>query len=121
MKWIFLFFGYFQFIISSKKFNIKQQSFNKDGIQFLFKLKNIKLFLPTFTYKSIQDINVMKLHQNKIKGLIFDKDNTITKPYHNEINRDIFQFLKQANQVCFPSIISISFISFIFFTYLIIF
>ncbi len=56
------------------------------------------LFRPDMYYKSIYDINYMKLKKDGIKCLLFDLDNTIVPPHESKPNRkihDLFDNLKE--------------------------
>lgn len=101
MKFKFLIiFLFFSLIFSlNQKFLIKQL-FNFNGIKFFNKIKfNYKLFQPNNKINKINQINLFQLKNKQIKGLIFDKDNTITKLYDRDINEKIQKFLNFANKV----------------------
>lgn len=61
------------------------QYFNIDGILFNLKyLFNLNCIKPDLYYKSIIEINLNELkNKNKIKYVVFDKDNTLTLPHQN--------------------------------------
>jgi phosphatidylglycerophosphatase GEP4 len=62
------------------------QSFNIRGIQGLFLcFSNPKLLLPSQQVKNITQINYKSL-SSKYKSIIFDKDNTLTKPYNLKLH-----------------------------------
>ena len=46
-------------------------------------------FRPHLQVKNINYVNFQKLHQCGIRYIVFDKDNTLTLPYHKEIHEDI--------------------------------
>ncbi|KDO26195.1 HAD superfamily phosphatase [Saprolegnia parasitica CBS 223.65] len=48
-------------------------------------LKSPKLLVPHLSVKDINDIPFAKLHALGFKGVVFDKDNTLTVPYKREI------------------------------------
>jgi len=43
------------------------------------------LAIPHFSVKDISAINPEKLKERGFQGMVFDKDNTLTTPYVNEI------------------------------------
>lgn len=47
------------------------------------------LAMPHFSVRNINNINPERLAKAGFKGLVFDKDNTLTAPYANEIHRNI--------------------------------
>ena len=63
------------------------QGFNFEGIKYFFIVKyfNKSLAIPHFAVADINDINPTRLSMLGFKGIIFDKDNTLTAPYVNEI------------------------------------
>ncbi len=72
------------------------QSFNSDAFKSTLKI----LFhdhtpaIPHFAIADIREISPRKLKEQGVQGVIFDKDNTITAPYKNEIYeplRDVVQ------------------------------
>lgn len=112
MRFKFLYFLlHFNFILSISKFTFKQ-SFNFQGIKYFFLLfQNQNLFIPTITISKnknknndddnniFKKINLNELKEIGIKGLIFDKDNTLTLPYKNDIKKEIKEFIQKANIV----------------------
>ncbi len=67
------------------------QSFNpRAGLYFLWvSLIRKSLAIPHFSVADISKIDPEKIKYYGFKGLVFDKDNTITAPYVNEIYPDI--------------------------------
>ena len=62
------------------------QSFNLEAICYTPQsLVNIRECIPHYKVKDIAKINPEKLYELGIKGLVFDKDNTLTAPYSNKI------------------------------------
>jgi hypothetical protein len=56
-------------------------------------------FQPNQIKKTVTEINLKELEEKGIKGIILDKDNTLTHPYHTEITTEIQEFLKEAKKV----------------------
>ncbi|KAM9992274.1 hypothetical protein ACTFIY_009731 [Dictyostelium cf. discoideum] len=62
------------------------QSFNIEAIKCLKHVfLNRSLIIPHLEVKDIRNINFQSLHDRGFKGVLFDKDNTLTEPYKNEI------------------------------------
>jgi phosphatidylglycerophosphatase GEP4 len=62
------------------------QSWNLQGIKGFFgSLLTPSLFLPHMVVPNISHLNIQHLQQKGIKLLVFDKDNTLTRPYDLEI------------------------------------
>lgn len=63
------------------------QTFNLDAILYFPWARIVKksLAIPHFSVKDIGDIDGKKLKSYGFMGLVFDKDNTITAPYINQI------------------------------------
>ncbi len=63
------------------------QSFNPDAILYfpVARFLNKSLAIPHFSVKDISKIDPNKLKEYGFTGLVFDKDNTLTAPYVNEI------------------------------------
>lgn len=61
------------------------QYFNLDGVMFNLKyLFSLNKITPNIRAKSICDLNLNQLKENnKIKFIVFDKDNTLTLPHKN--------------------------------------
>jgi len=58
------------------------QSFNGTALEYLFRVwRNKSLVIPHFRAKDIRYISFGQLKAAGIKGIVFDKDNTITAPY----------------------------------------
>ena len=76
--------------IQKKKNNQKVQmvqSINFDGIYYLAKLlRRPRFLLPHIYTENISKVNFRNLKESGIKGVIFDKDNTLTAPYIDEIH-----------------------------------
>ncbi|KAJ3275417.1 hypothetical protein HDV01_000709 [Terramyces sp. JEL0728] len=65
---------------------MKGQSLNIDGIVGFWKtLLTPSLFIPNLKTKNLTTINFRKLKKQGFKAIVFDKDNTITRPYENHI------------------------------------
>lgn len=67
------------------------QSLNLDATFYFFYARfwNKSLAMPHFSVKDINYINPFVLKELGFKGLVFDKDNTLTAPYVNEIFHSI--------------------------------
>ena len=63
------------------------QSFNLDAVLYFpwARLFRKSLAIPHFSVKDISKIDPKKLRAYGFRGLVFDKDNTITAPYVNKI------------------------------------
>ena len=63
------------------------QSINLDGLLIFPYARwiNPNLIIPHFSVQTVADIDPWQLKQAGFKGVIFDKDNTLTKPYVNQI------------------------------------
>eukprot|EP00347_Sterkiella_histriomuscorum_P016479 403353021 len=83
---------------TSKKFG---QYFNFAGVQVFLKalLFNREYFIPHLAVKNINNINFKLLHQNGIKYVVFDKDNTLTNAYEKDINPQIQDGYNQCKEV----------------------
>jgi len=77
------------------------QSINIEGILYfpLVRFFRKSLALPHFSVKDITKIDPEKLHQAGFKGLVFDKDNTITAPYADEIYPTITEAFDNYRQI----------------------
>eukprot|EP01091_Cochliopodium_minus_P020296 TRINITY_DN8831_c0_g1_i1.p1 TRINITY_DN8831_c0_g1~~TRINITY_DN8831_c0_g1_i1.p1 ORF type:complete len:218 (-),score=47.50 TRINITY_DN8831_c0_g1_i1:52-705(-) len=77
-----------------------KQSWNKNGLSAFSKLmfdKEMKsLTIPHFSVNNISKINWGKLKEAGINGIVFDRDNTLTKPYTNQI----FEPIKESFEEC---------------------
>jgi len=63
------------------------QSINFDGLYYLGKLlRRPRFLLPHIYTENISKVNFRNLKESGIKGVIFDKDNTLTAPYIDEIH-----------------------------------
>ena len=64
------------------------QSFNPEGIKFFWHIVSSgkSLAIPHFYVKDINSIDPRRLKYYGIEGVIFDKDNTLTAPYENQIH-----------------------------------
>lgn len=100
MKWLFLVLVFFfEDILAISRFS-PSQSFNIIGIKSVISAINKpKLFVPHETYNHVTQIDLRKLTNLGIKGLIFDKDNTLTEPYKDLLDSQIVEFLHKANKV----------------------
>lgn len=67
------------------------QSFNTDAALYYpwVRLFKKELSIPHFWVADISCINPDKLYEYGFKGVLFDKDNTLTVPYANEIHPNI--------------------------------
>jgi len=75
------------------------QSFNSDAFKSTLKIifQDHSPAIPHFAIQDIRELSPSKLKEQGIQGVIFDKDNTITAPYINEIYeplRDVVQQFK---------------------------
>ncbi len=72
------------------------QSFNSDAFKSTLKIlfQDHSPAIPHFAVEDIRELSPAKLKEQGIKGVIFDKDNTITAPYKNEI----FETLREVVQ-----------------------
>lgn len=63
------------------------QSFNSDAFKATFSIlfRDSSNAVPHFQVKTISEISPEQLWEQGVRGVIFDKDNTITAPYVNEI------------------------------------
>ncbi len=61
------------------------QSFNLDAVMYFPWARFVRksLAIPHFSVKDISKIDSEKLKSYGFKGLVFDKDNTLTAPYVN--------------------------------------
>eukprot|EP00529_Nitzschia_sp_RCC80_P041436 CAMPEP_0113458140 /NCGR_PEP_ID=MMETSP0014_2-20120614/9767_1 /TAXON_ID=2857 /ORGANISM="Nitzschia sp." /LENGTH=195 /DNA_ID=CAMNT_0000349651 /DNA_START=1245 /DNA_END=1829 /DNA_ORIENTATION=+ /assembly_acc=CAM_ASM_000159 len=58
------------------------------------------LLVPHLTVEDVSQIDFHDLKTNgKITAVVFDKDNTLTEPYSNEIHPDALNGLKEAQEV----------------------
>jgi phosphatidylglycerophosphatase GEP4 len=99
-----LYFLIFLFLIDLSRAVISSsalsQSFNMIGMKYFFtSLLKPELFIPDETLEDVTKINLDKLKKFGIRGLIFDKDNTLTEPYRETVQSKVQQFLKEANKV----------------------
>ncbi len=60
-----------------------------------------KVTIPHFQVNSVNDINFTLLLETGFKGGIFDKDNTLTKPYQHEVHPSIEENVRTAKNL-FP-------------------
>jgi len=86
------------------------QSINLDAIMYFPWVRFVRksLAIPHFSVKNISKISPEKLKEQGFKGLIFDKDNTLTAPYVNEIYPTIIEAFQQYQQVYKNNIIIMS-------------
>ncbi|MBW2981676.1 YqeG family HAD IIIA-type phosphatase [Candidatus Woesearchaeota archaeon] len=73
------------------------QSFNLDAVLYFPWVRFIKksLAIPHFSVADISKIDPEKIKYYGFKGLIFDKDNTITAPYINKIHPTVLEAFSQ--------------------------
>ncbi|MBI2573191.1 YqeG family HAD IIIA-type phosphatase [Candidatus Woesearchaeota archaeon] len=62
--------------------------------------------IPHFVVRSIDNVNFYALKEAGFRGAVFDKDNTLTRPYQHQIHPSIEERLKEARMV-FPNSILI--------------
>jgi phosphatidylglycerophosphatase GEP4 len=85
------------------------QSFNPDAIMYIpVVMLRPGLLRPHFSVKDISKIDPEKLKELGFKGLVFDKDNTLTAPYENEIYPSIKDAFARYRQVFGSSIVIMS-------------
>jgi hypothetical protein len=77
-----------------------RQSLNVPGlIQTLKLFKNPNLFVPHARYNSVNDINIKELKNIGINCIVFDKDNTLSLTYdeniHQKINLKLIEFINE--------------------------
>lgn len=86
------------------------QSFNFDAVVYFPWARFIRksLAIPHFSVKDISKIYPQKLKECGFKGLVFDKDNTLTAPYVNEIYPTIQEAFAQYQSVYGNQIIIMS-------------
>jgi phosphatidylglycerophosphatase GEP4 len=77
------------------------QYFNIDGIllnlKYLYRLNKVK---PDIYVKSILDLDLNNLKdENKVKYIVFDKDNTLTLPYKIEIEKKLENKIEEFKNV----------------------
>jgi phosphatidylglycerophosphatase GEP4 len=99
---VFLIILWFQFHLTRSLVSpfFLSQSFNLIGFKSFFSsLQKPELFLPDATVVDVTMIDLKKLKKLGIQGLIFDKDNTLTKPYQHTLQPKVQQFLQNANKV----------------------
>jgi phosphatidylglycerophosphatase GEP4 len=71
-------------------------------------IRRPSLLVPHVTVNNVSELNYTALKENAgIQAIIFDKDNTLTAPYVNEIHPDAFQGLENAKRVFGPSNVAI--------------
>lgn len=86
------------------------QSLNLDAI-FYFPIAryfNKSLAIPHFSVKNISRIDPIKLKEVGFKGLVFDKDNTLTVPYGREIHPSIREAFEEFRSVFRNNIVIMS-------------
>lgn len=73
------------------------QSFNSDAFRGTFEVlfRDPKPAIPHFTVPTIAEISPQLLYDQGVRGIIFDKDNTITAPYANEIHPRLVDVMDQ--------------------------
>ncbi len=77
------------------------QSFNLDATLYFPWVNFFKksFLVPHFSVKDINSIDPIKLKKAGIKGLIFDKDNTLTAPYKYEIHPKVKEIFEKFREV----------------------
>ena len=77
------------------------QSLNIDAILYFPWARFIRrsLAIPHFSVKDISKISPEKLKEQGFKGLVFDKDNTLTAPYVNEVYHTIIEAFQQYQSI----------------------
>ena len=77
------------------------QSFNLDAILYFPYARFVRksLAIPHFSVKDISKIDPEKLKEYGFRGIVFDKDNTLTAPYVNQIYPTIIEPFKQYQDI----------------------
>lgn len=76
------------------------QSINVDGIKSLMKiLRNPDLLIPKLQVADIRQISFCSLKNSGIKAIAFDKDNTITAPYKQDIHSPFVDSFEEAKAI----------------------
>ena len=77
------------------------QAWNWPAIALTARILSYKqnLLVPHATAISLEKVNFTVLKQNQIKGVLLDKDNTITKPYKNTLQPRLRQSIEKATSL----------------------
>ncbi|KAK5583401.1 hypothetical protein RB653_004994 [Dictyostelium firmibasis] len=76
------------------------QSFNIEAIKCLKHVFfNRSLIIPHLEVRDIRHINFQSLRDSGFKGVLFDKDNTLTEPYKNEIYQEYKESLDKCLEI----------------------
>jgi menaquinone-dependent protoporphyrinogen IX oxidase len=88
-----------------------RQSINLDGIRgFGSAMIHPSLLRPSLGhYHRVNDIDIADLHKTQgIKALVFDKDNTLTLPFHDVyFDKAVDEFMQKCKEVRFETYIAI--------------
>lgn len=72
------------------------QSYNPEGVKFFFKtLVEPNLIIPHIQVKDINGLNPELLKEAGVKGVVFDKDNTLTEYHSNRLHPRIYDSLEK--------------------------
>ena len=82
-----------------KPFYFKQFFNNKSLFSILKVLSNPYLMLPTISVRSLNDLNLNTLKKRGVRGIIFDKDNTLTITYQNTLHSSVTKVINECKQV----------------------
>jgi len=77
------------------------QSFNSDAFRGTIDVlvRNQNLMVPHFTVNTIAEISPQLLYDQGVRAVVFDKDNTLTAPYINEIYTSLKPVVEQFREV----------------------
>ena len=76
------------------------QYINFEGLKFSLRgILNPSLYKPHYSINTIAEINFKNLKKNGIKFIIFDKDNTLTKPYSKGFHPGITPNIEKCKSV----------------------
>jgi len=77
------------------------QSFNSDAFRGTIDVlvRNQNLMVPHFTVNTITEISPQLLYDQGVRAVVFDKDNTLTAPYINEIFTTLKPVVEQFREV----------------------
>ncbi|EGC34924.1 hypothetical protein DICPUDRAFT_152793 [Dictyostelium purpureum] len=76
------------------------QSFNFEAIKCLKHVyRNKSLIVPHLEFKDIRGIDFKQLHDKGFKGVLFDKDNTLTEPYADTIYNPFKESIEKCKEI----------------------
>jgi len=86
------------------------QSFNTPVLKYLFRVftQEKSLVIPHHRFKDISQLSFTKIKQAGIKGIIFDKDNTLTYPYQNTIYPPLQEAFEECRAVFGKNVVILS-------------